>query len=534
MTVTTLIEPGTVPTQRGVAPERTLADAVNPEVYSSRNAQTLASIRGVQVDRRESLDSVVRWSLFGREHRAEIAQIWVKARLDPRMDQGQDIKDLLPLLSKHPELLERLHGVATTDRLFGIERSADNAASFEKMRSEFLAQLIRGAVDSRSITQGPGPMCTVTSMLKTLPPEELLRLGCGFALDGVVKTRSGKEMIMRPAFIERAAINSNGDIGNVKCQRPSAGMLMLLDGVIELGVPDVTQQPGAYWGQYTDVWRSLRGAEAACAARDAKIQVNRLTGQATQESGVMTSEMSQMEYLECQLKRSGGERAGGVLIDTLWNHSRPGAGSDTSHGRHMLRAVGVEHRKGATYIVCENPIGDYVDTRKTSAGHAEFFAPGSILGHKDGFWFEMGGNGTVYIRKDVLSQHLQTVLVDYSDKFAYVKGHETEPLKLGTLDKTTPMIIFVNGDDAVEEVILGDGEIVHFSEIRHHIEQERTAKREENEKRYIRRRRKGRRGLEDAEGDDPIPQDELEGAPTGTAEAVSEALKRIGKPKSKG
>jgi len=368
-------------------------------------------------------------------------------------------------------------------------------------------------------------------MVKRLPPEELLRLGCGFALDGKVTTLGGKEMVMRPQFIGRASASSHAAIEDIKCPRPSAGMLMLLDGVIELGVPDVTAQPGSYWWQYTDAWRNLRGTEVACAARDAKIHVNRLSGHATRESGVATTEMSQMDYLEYQLKRFGEERAGGVLIDTLWNQSRPGTGSDTSHGRHMLRAVGVESRKGATYIVCENPIGDYVDTRKSSSGHAEFFAPGSVLGQKDGFWFEMGENGTVYIREDVLKSHLQTVLVDYSDRYTYVKGHETDALSLGTLDKTAPMIIFVNGDDPIEEVVLEGSQSGSEVVVQHRLEVMRAAKREESENKHLRRKRKGRRGLDDVDGDESVEQGELDGLPSGRASAVSEALQRLGNPK---
>lgn len=514
-------------TQRGVAPERTLADVINPDVHSSRGAHTLDSIRGIQEDRRQSLDSVVRWSSFGREHRAELSQIWVKARLDPKMDQGQDLKALLPLLEKHPELLEKLHAIATSDRLFGKTRTPENAVSFDRMRSEFLAELIRGAVDSRAITQGPGPMCTAASMLKALPPEELLRLGAGFALDGTVATRGGKEMVMRPQFLSRADDGSNADIEDIRCRRPSAGMLMMLDGVIELGVPDVTQQGGSYWWQYTDAWRNLRGCETACAARDAKIEVNRLTGEATRDAGITTTSMSQMEYLLQKLERSNR----GVLIDTEWDHSRSGTGSDSMHARHMLRAVGLERRGGATFVVCENPIGDFVDTAKSSRGHAEFFAPGTVLGHKDKFWFETGEQGVVYIRQDVLSAHLQNILVDYGDAYTFVKGHETAPLKLGTLDKTTPIIRFVHGDTAIDEVAgvvdAHTGEIVV-----HHtaVEQRKERQAEKKEHHGKRRHRVIRRGrvIEVEEGSVSDLRDE--GVfPESAVSVMSEALKNLGK-----
>jgi hypothetical protein len=515
-----------LPTERGVAPE-SLAEGIKLEMYPSRNEQTLTSIRGIHDDRSLPLESLVRSSSFARDHRAELSQIWVKARIDPKLDQGQDLKALLPLLEKHPELLERMHAIATTDRLFGKARSSENGASFDKMRSEFLAELIRGAVDSRAITQGPGPMCTAASMLKALPPEELLRVGSGFALDGVVATRGGKEMVMRSDFLYRAEDGSAGHIEDIRCRRPSAGMLMLLDGVIELGVPDVTKQGGSFWWQYTDAWRNLRGCEVACAARDATIEVSRLTGEATRESGIATTTMSQMEYLINRLERSKT----GVLIDTEWDHSRSGTGSDSMHARHMLRAVGVEQRGGTTFVVCENPIGDFVDTTRSSRGHAEFFAPGTILGHKDKFWFETGEQGLVYIRQDVLSAHLQNILVDYGDTYTFVKGHETTPLSLGTLDKTTPIIRFVNGDTVIEEVAglvdVRTGELVVHHAATEQRKERQAEKKDHHAKRRHRVMRRGR-SVEVEEGS--VPDQREDGAfPESAVSAMSEALKSLGK-----
>lgn len=432
-------------TERGVSPsvmERVLSSVVHPEV--SRSPYSLTSIRGIQEDRHLGLESVIRGSSFAQDHRDQISKIWVEARVDSRSDQGRDLRELIPTLERDPQLLSSLYKIATSDSLFGQKRTVENAESFDKMRREYLGELIRGAVDSRAITQGPGAMCTAASMLKALPPAELLRLGAGFALDGHVKTLGGKEMVMRPEFVKRAELSSSASIEDVKCRRPSAGMLMLLDGVIELGVRDTTAQQGSYWWQYTDAWRNLRGHESVCAARDAKIQVD-ASGQAVSTGGVST--VSTMDYLVDQLRRNKSDGAhGGVLIDTEWDHSSRSTGSESMHARHMLKAVALERRNGSEYIVCENPIGDFVDVAKSYKGHAEFMPPGTILGNKNGFWFETGEKGTVYIRKDVLDKHLQTVLVDYKDAFVASSGKQVQGI--GTLSRSEDgPINFVNGDE---------------------------------------------------------------------------------------
>lgn len=465
-----------IPTERSAS--TSLDEAAPPEGQLARNTEgrvswrnpeesrlaryELSSIRGIQEDRRLKLkdvliavNDVLKGASLSNDASKMISQIWVKARMDPSRDQGKDIKALLPLLEAHPELLESLYKIATTDTLFEQERT-NNEQLFDKMRSEFLAELISGAVDSRNITQGPGSMCTAASMLKALPPEELLRLGAGFALDGSVVTKGGDTMELREPFFGRAQRDSNAALEDIKCRRPSAGMLMLLDGVIELGVPDTTVQSGSYWFQYADAWRDLRGNDSACAGRDAKIAVDPATGQAVANGAPGAVELSQMEYLTQKLKSNPVDgklksnpadgTSGGVLIDTVWSHASRLTANDQQHGRHMLRAVGVETRNGAEYIVCENPIGDFINRTRSADGHAEYCPPGTILGNQNGFWFEQGEKGVVYIRKDVLAENLQTVMVDYNDSY-----HVSEGIKvasLGTLDSSVdvPPIDFVVAD----------------------------------------------------------------------------------------
>lgn len=432
--------PSSRATERGVAPHNAVTP-IQGEIADlpSQSAHSLPSIRGMLGDHRLSnFDRVVRGHSFSQEQLGQLAEIWTKARMDPRSDEGALLRQLLPTLQAHPELLTQLHRVATSDHLFGRDKSDPN---FEQMRREFLSDLIRGAVDSRNITQGPGAMCTAASMLKAVPATELIRLSCGFALDGRVTTAGGKDMMMRPEFFRRAEISSNAAMEDIRCRRPSAGMLMVLDGVIELGVPDTTQQSGSYWWQYTDAWRNLRGHESACAGRDATIHVNS-SGQALHNAPPGARTVTQMGYLLESLNQPDAR----VLIDTQWNHSSSSTGMSAEHGRHMLVARSTVTRDGVQYVMCENPIGDFVDTSKSSRGHAEYFPPGTVLGNRNGFWFETAENGMVLIRRDVMESHLQTVLVDYQDR--YVTGTSGRPIALGTLstDAVSP-ITFVRGDD---------------------------------------------------------------------------------------
>jgi hypothetical protein len=438
---------------------------------------SLTSIRGVQRDVSLSFTKVVQDSIFAGQgasrdflpgeqeqlplQREQLQKVWLEARLDGR-DCGKALKQIVPLLENDPTLLDKLHTVATATWLFNQELTPENRAEFEKMRREFLFELVQGAANSRNITQGPGSLCTATSQLKALPQAELLRLGCDYATAGYAVTRGGEALVMQDRFVERARAASSGVLADVRCRRPSAGMLMLIDGVMELEVANVTTQVGSYWWQYTDAQRNLRGAETICAGEGARINVNS-QGRPVLSPAEATAQVSPFGYMMQALPRFergegdqasipdqvfGAGRTNGIVFDTRWNHGSAGTGMSSMHGRHMLKAIGVSQLSdGHEYVVCENPIGDFVNRLASREGHAEFVAPGTILGDRNSFWFKTGQDGVVYIRKDVLESHLKTVLVDLDVPYNYLDGGQV--LSLGNLSTAGAMvdaIEFVEGD----------------------------------------------------------------------------------------
>jgi hypothetical protein len=367
-------------------------------------------------------------------YREELKQLWLVARLDPALDRGGELSKLLtqfcqdPSLKAHPELISQLYSIATAESLFGLTRDQyqQRGIDFNKIRREFLVDIIRGAISSDNITQGKEPLCTVGVASKLLSKAEFLRLVTSYALDGRVTTASGAEMHVWPQFIDRAYAASEAALGDVKCARRSAGMLTVLYGMTQLGDsaenpsrPLVERQQGLYWHQYTLAVEKLLGEQVACAHRTAHgITIDSETGYALPEgSTASTKQVDVFGYLEEQLARGRT-----VFIDTRFNFSSNNVSSGSQHCRHALAAERIEMRDGQRWFRCSNPIGDFVDTSKSGHNHAEFFPAGTILGDRRGFWFETAENGDILVRADVLQRNLQTVLVQYGTPFVHEPG----------------------------------------------------------------------------------------------------------------
>lgn len=360
-------------------------------------------------------------------------------------NRGQDLRDLMPLLVENPGLIDNLYRLSTTDSLFG-EKLATNATKaeredFERRRADYLIDVLAAGADPSRLTQGPGAMCTSASMLKHLPRAEFLRLATGYAVDGRVTTASGKVMVARPEFRGRSVTNSGGTLDTIRCIRPSAGMLNLLDGVQSLGVPDVTVQSGAYWWQYTDAWRHLTGREAACAAPDGDVFVGR-SGVPVQNQADSVETVKAYDLMMRNLR--SGRPGVSYLIDTEWSHAGAYQGAERDHCRHMLVAKGTVMRNGEEYVVCDNPIGAFIDPKTGT-----YYPEGTVLGNKDGFWFVTGPGGTVYVRTDVLRTHLRTITIEYGDRFD--AANPTAARSIGDI-ATTP-INFLDAEDWTPTVI---------------------------------------------------------------------------------
>jgi len=424
---------------------------------TSVSSTTLTSIRGIPEQASKNISAVVNapelqgspalaeaFQHLTSIYREDIKQLWLVARLDPKLDRGLELASLLKLfctdatLHEHPELLSQLYNVATAESLFGLTRQQyqDQGMDFNKIRREFLVDIIRGAINSDNITQGKEPLCTIGSACKMLSKAEFIRLTTEYALNGSVTTASGDTMQMRSEYIGRAWHSSEATLGEVKCARRSAGMLMTFYGILQLGddagnpaVALVDRQQGLYWHQYTRAVEKLLNKQIACAHRTATdILIDPETGVAVPDgtSGT-TKKVELFSYLTEQLTRGRS-----VFIDTKFSFSSSTAASDAEHGRHAMVAERFEMRGGERWVRCSNPIGDFVDTSKSGANHAEFFPPGTILGERLGFWFETAENGDILVRADVLQRNLQTALVQYNKPFDATSG--SRPQFIGDIE----------------------------------------------------------------------------------------------------
>jgi hypothetical protein len=434
---------------------------------TSASSTKLSSIRGIPPNESKALAVVLDDPKLAKDpalaaacrelgsiYRDELKQLWLVARLDPTLDRGGELAHLLRLfcedasLRERPELLSQLYRVATAESLFGLTRAQyqERGIDFNKIRREFLVDTIRGAIDSDNITQGREPLCTMGATCKLLSKAEFLRLTTEYALDGSTTTASGAEMQMWPQFVERAYYNSEGALGDVRCARRSAGMLMVLYGMLQLGdaeaghsLPLVERQQGLYWHQYTLAAEKLLGEQMACFHRTGSgVLIDQTTGKAVLQPGTNpTKEVDQFGYLEDQLARGNS-----VFIDTCFNFSSDTLSSGTEHSRHALVAESVETRNGQSWIRCSNPIGDFVNTSKSRQNYAEFFPAGTILGDRRGFWFETAANGDILVRADVLRRNLQTVLVQYGTPFTTDQSARPQFIGDPKASEVQPIIFF--------------------------------------------------------------------------------------------
>jgi hypothetical protein len=395
------------------------------------------------------LNSVQNCCAFASEHIRGVNQLYTSAKIDLNTNRGLEVQEFVKLfetggpLADHPELFNRVCSVATATTLFGQTRGESiDAEQFDKMRREFLVDLLRGAISSDYITQGREPLCTATSALKLVSPSEYLRLGTDLALHGRATTASGAEMRLHEGFFDRAQRNANNLSQRVFCGQPSAGSLMVLYSVMQLGdeqvnpaVPIIERQRGLYWHQYARAVENLTGQRHACAAANANDipcdQASNAAGRAAGAQGIHMS--STPEYVEAQL-RAGKP----VFIHTYFNAASRENSVGRAHSEHAMVAEAVVRADGRIikddsqlWVRCSNPTGDLFKTERDAQGRPIEFAAGSKLGDPAGYWFIAGENGDIFVRQDVFNEHLYSVLVEYDEKYIHQPGDKVQ--LLGTL-----------------------------------------------------------------------------------------------------
>ena len=443
--------------------EENLQEARTPKAHELDSELTLHNRMGIPEGRDLDLSKIESRTKLTKEQQDAVKKLWVVARIDPRSDRGQDLQLLLNAIdydpSLTPEVLEQLHAVATADTLFGRSKKEVGDKEFEKLRREFLVDVIRAAVNSDTIVQGKESLCTATAACKIIPHGEFVRLATDLALNGKATTASGAELALHERFFDRAQTMTHREMHEVRSRHPSAGMLMMLYGVMQLGdtatnpsVPLIERQEGSYWHQYTVATEKLTGRKMACAGNDATIHLDSKGNAVREGESGAASETSLYGYVESQV-RSGKQ----VWIDTKFNFSSQDLNYTVGqqHGRHALVAEGLERRNGETWIRCANPIGDFVNTSRSTRGHAEMFPVGTRLGKQGGFWFETAGNGDILVRADVLEQNIRTAMVSFNEEYTYTVGDKAE--KIGSLDYNDGPVYFIEVDHGAEEVEAEEG-----------------------------------------------------------------------------
>ncbi len=412
-------------------------------------------------DRQLPFNQVILGANLTPEQKSQLQTIYDKARDIPQpnsgdsrltsaRDRGQDLKKLLPLLlEKNGELLQQMFELATSDRLFletlPADATAEKVADFERRRADYMVDVLCNAANVKKLGQGPGMTCTPAAQLKHLVkkigPAEYIRIATDYGSQGEVTIESTKVMKSRPEYHERSIANSKANLEDIKSVRTSAGSQNLLYAIMDLEIPEGTPQSGSFWWQYTGGLRHLTGHEVACAAPTGEVLLDG-NGRAVRTEGQSVSKATAFSYMVSNLRRN--EETASFLIDTEWSHAGAYSGAQGEHGRHMLQGTGAVTRCGADgvtaeYLVCDNPIGKYVD-RSTGS----FYPAGTVLGEKNGFWFETGADGTVYIRMDVAERNLKTIAIEYEDTYVYDPAVSNAVKAIGELDREE--IIWVRGD----------------------------------------------------------------------------------------
>jgi len=370
-------------------------------------------------------------------------------RLHQHRDRGQDIRAILPTLAEDKRLITALNKLAHSDSLFG-QTLPENATkekkeAFERLRIEFMVDLLAAAANPSTINQGPGAMCTAACTLKRLDAADLIKIATDYAVEGRARTPSGKLMYAQDYFAERSITEAAGNLSDLRSIRPSAGMLNLLHGVMSLGIPDMRTQTGSYWHQYTDAFRHLTGKDVAWGKPEGEVYLDNQGKPVTSKVHAART-LTTVEYLFEQLAARKQDHSGpGILIDTEFSHRGVAGVQDGLHQRHALLAKGLQTINGRQCVVFENPIGRYINSET-----GNYFPEGTFLGDPKSFWFLTGPGNTIYVQADVLKKHLRGVVVEY-DKIFTVKD-TSPPRALGdvTTEATQEIPFIIASEHAAE------------------------------------------------------------------------------------
>jgi hypothetical protein len=382
-------------------------------------------------------------SAFVRENSEAFQKLWTVARVDPRADRGAEILAFAKLfepggkLEHRADLLAKVSEIASSNSLFGKSRAEVGDQEFNKLRREFLVDVIRNATNSDNIIQGREPLCTATSAVKMLSAEQYLKVATELALTGEATTESGAKIGLWNSFYSRAQKSAANLDGQIFCAQPSAGSLMLLYGVMQLGdavanphLPLVERQEGAYWHQYVRAAEKLVGTKfAAASAASGQIMCDPKTGGAVREATEGAVALSTTEYIQKQL--TAGKK---VFIHTHFSARAADGAVGNGHSEHAMVADGLHvDQKGETWVRCSNPIGDFFKRDRGAGGQPEFYRVGATLGDPNGYWFKVGENGDILVRKDVFEKQLYSALVSYDEKYTFSQGDKVE--QIGSLDE---------------------------------------------------------------------------------------------------
>jgi hypothetical protein len=420
-----------------------LSTESNRTALSARN--NIAELRGMDPEASLSWQKLAQSSAFVRENSETFQKLWTVARVDPRADRGAEILAFAKLfepggkLEHRTDLLAKVSEIASSNSLFGKSRAEVGDQEFNKLRREFLVDVIRNATNSDNIIQGREPLCTAASAVKMLSAEQYLGIATELALKGEATTASGAKMKLWDSFYDRAHKSSSQLDGAIFCAQPSAGSLILLYGVMQLGdavanphLPLVERQDGAYWHQYVRAAEKLVGTKfAAASAASGQILYDLKTGVAVREATEGAVALSTTEYIQKQL--TAGKK---VFIHSRFSARAADGAVGGGHAVHAMVADGLHvDQKGETWVRCSNPIGDFFKRDRGAGGKPESYRVGATLGDPNGYWFKVGENGDILVRKDVFEKQLYVAMVTYDEKYTFSQGDKVEQIGGLSLDE---------------------------------------------------------------------------------------------------
>ncbi len=457
---------------QAVKSDKALVEFSSDVERNALKARVREAVRGIAPEVSLSVDQLKRSSSFIRSHGDEFKVLLDATRsVEPSASRGAELLNFAKLfesggaLANKPELFAKICQIASASELFGKTRAELGDQAFDKLKNEFLADIVRNCVDSDNIIQGREPLCTGTSAVKLLSAAEYARLATDMALKGEATTQSGAKLELYNSFFDRAQKSSAGVHGNVFCAQPSSGSLMLLYSVMQLGdesidpnlsfeqrrfmAPLIERQSGASWHQYARATEKLTGkkfAAAAAAAQD--ILCDAKTGAAVRDSSAgPTVSLTTSEYVKKQLE--SGKK---VFIHTYFNaHASDGA-VGTAHSEHAMVAEGLEVDRltGQTWVRCSNPIGDFYKKNRGADAQPEAYEVGALLGDANGYWFKVAENGDILVQKEVFDRQLYSILVQYDESYTFTYGDQVK--QFGGLDRDEGLHQFMWVDEAPQRI----------------------------------------------------------------------------------